>query len=88
MKIKNGFVMRDVLGKTLVVPTEEAGESMRGMIKLNETGKFIWTKVDEGKTEEEIAAALAETYEVTKETAATDVHAFIEKMKEAGVFEA
>ena len=86
MKIKEGFVMRDVLGKTLVVPTEEAGESVKGVIRLNATGKFIWTAVEEGKTAEEIAAMMAAAYEVSEEKALEDVKAFVEKMKEAGVF--
>lgn len=87
MKIKDGFVMRDVLGKTMVVPTEDAGKDMHGFIRLNATGKLIWNAIAEGKSIEETAALLTETYEVEKETALGDVEAFVNKMKEAGVFE-
>ena len=87
MKIKDGFVMRDVLGKTMVVPTEEAGQDMRGFIRLNATGKVIWNAIAEGKSIEETAKTLTETYEVSPETALSDVRTFVEKMKEAGVFE-
>ena len=87
MKIKDGFVMRDVLGKTMVVPTEEAGQDLHGFIRLNATGKVIWNAIAEGKSIEETAKAMTETYEVSEEVALRDVQAFVEKMKEAGVFE-
>ena len=87
MKVKDGFVMRDVLGKTMVVPTEEAGRDLHGFIRLNPTGKLIWTSIAEGKTIEETAKVMTETYEVDEATALADVKNFVEKMKEAGVFE-
>lgn len=78
--------MRDVLGKTMVVPTEEAGNALHGFIRLNASGKLIWTAIAEGKSVEETAKLLTEAYEVSEETALRDVTAFVEKMKEAGVF--
>ena len=88
MKIKDGFIMRDVLDKTMVVPTEEAGKDLHGFIRLNATGKFIWNAIAAGKTIEETAKAMTEAYEgLSEEQALLDVQAFVEKMKAAGVFE-
>ena len=79
--------MRDVLGKTMVVPTEDAGQDIHGFIRLNATGKVIWNAIAEGKSVEETAKLLTESYEISEEDALHDVRAFVEKMKEAGAFE-
>ena len=41
MKIKKGFVLRDVAGRSVVVATGAAAKRFRGMVMLNETGKEI-----------------------------------------------
>ena len=43
MKIKKGFVLRDVAGRSVVVATGAAAKRFRGMVMLNETGKEICT---------------------------------------------
>ena len=42
MKIKDGFVLRDIAGDTVVIATGELSKTFHGMIKLNSTGKEIW----------------------------------------------
>ena len=54
MKIKSGFVLRDVAGKTFVVATGELSKTFKGMITLNETGKYIWKLLENEITKEEI----------------------------------
>lgn len=50
MRIKNGFVLRDVAGQTMVVATGEANKSSHGIIKLNPTAKDVWLWLSEGKS--------------------------------------
>ena len=87
MKIKEGFVKREVMGKTVIVPTGEAGKTVSGMIKLNRTAAFIWDSVEAGKTVEETAECMKETFEIPMETALSDTEKIVAQMKEAGVFE-
>lgn len=87
MKIKEGFVKREVMGKTVIVPTGEAGKSVSGMIKLNQTAAFIWDAIESGKTVEETAASMKETFGISDETALNDTKKIVEQMKAAGVFE-
>lgn len=42
MKIKDGFMLRKVGGQYVVVAFGEASRSFNGIIRLNETGKFLW----------------------------------------------
>ena len=84
MKIKDGFVVRDIMGQCVVVATGEASESFSGMIKLNDTGKDIWEGVAAGKSEEEIIDQIVEDYDVDKERTKDSVSKFIADMKDKG----
>lgn len=53
MKIKKGFVLRDVAGRSIVVATGAAAKKFRGMIMLNDTGKEIWIRLQKGMDQEE-----------------------------------
>lgn len=84
MKIKDGFVLRQVAGQGVVIATGEASKQFSGMVKLNETGSFIWERVAEGLDEDAIAKALVSEYDVTPEKAAADVDAFVSQMRDNG----
>ena len=84
MKIKDGFVVRDIMGQCVVVATGEASESFSGMIKLNDTGKDIWEGVAAGKSEDEIVDFIVNEYDVEEDRAKTSVKKFIDEMKDKG----
>lgn len=84
MKVKDGFVLREVAGQAVVIATGEASKDFHGMVKLNGTGSVIWKGLSEGKTEDQIADELVAEYEVTREQALADVHAFVQKMADEG----
>lgn len=86
MKIKEGFVKRIVMDKTVIVPTGEAGKTIKGMIKLNNTASLIWDSIEEGLTEEETAKKICEKYDITEEKALADVQKIVQQMKDVGVF--
>ncbi len=86
MKIKEGFVIREV-ADCFVVMNLGQELNLGGMITLNETGALIWNGVAEGLDAQSIAEKLVAEYEVSIETALSDVNGFISKMKEADVFE-
>ena len=87
MKIKDGYVLRDVAGQAVVIAVGEASRTFHGMISLNATGKQIWQGVSRGLRAEAIAQELSEEYEVDPEKALRDTNEMIEKMRAAGVLE-
>ena len=91
MKLKQGFVLREVAGQTLVVATGEASKDFHGMIKLNESGRIIWEQLLAGKSEKEIAEHLCGVYADDKDfgpqRAAEETARFLKKIEEAGFFE-
>lgn len=88
MKIKAGFIKRDVAGKTMVVATGELSKQFKAMITLNETGKFIWELLEKGTTEEEIVnKLLEECIDAERAQVEVDVKNFIQKLKEDNILE-
>lgn len=88
MKVKEGFVIRKVAGKYVVVATGQASREFHGMVKLNETGKIIWEGIADGRTKDEIVNVLAEKSgaktEEDRSYIADDVESMIKEMTDAG----
>lgn len=83
LKLKEGFVLRQVAGETVVIPSgNEINLNM--MITLNETGEFMWDYLTRGTDAEELVAALLKEYDVDETTARSSVDAFVAKLNEYG----
>jgi hypothetical protein len=75
--------LRNVAGQTLVLPCDDALD-LNMMITLNDTGAFLWEKLQEETTQEALVAALLGEYDVDEETAKASVAAFVEKLNANG----
>ena len=85
MKIKQGFVLREIAGQYMVIATGEASKTFHGMIKLNESGKDIYEGVEAGLNEEQIVLKMMEKYDdASEELIRKDVNKVINVMKEHG----
>lgn len=51
---------------------------------LKETGMAIWQAIDGHRDPAAIAALLAERYDIAPEVCATDIHAFLSELEQAG----
>lgn len=88
MKIKDGFILRKVPGMNLVMPAGKNVKSFNGALMLNDTGAFVFERLQKGMTPAETARALTQEYDVTPDTALADVQKTIAALIEAGVAEA
>ena len=73
MRIKDGFVLREVAGQYVVIATGEASKNFHGMIKLNITGKEIWQGLQEGLDKAAIVQRLQDKFEVESEKVSATV---------------
>ena len=89
MKIKKGFVLRQVCGENVIVGEGLDAINFGRMLCLNETAAWLWKKAqDSGEfTVESLANALCQEYEVTPEQALTDVKETIDNWTGIGVIE-
>lgn len=83
MKLKDGFILREVAGQIVVLPSGDELD-LNMMITLNEVGKFIWVLLEEETDEAAIVAAILKEYDVDKATADAAVAGFIKKLNEHG----
>ncbi len=83
MKIRNGFMLRKVGGQNVVVAVGAASRDFNGIIKLNETGAFLWELLKSERTPEELTEALLAEYDIDRETASADVETFVERLSRA-----
>lgn len=79
MKIKEGFVLRQVAGETVVLPSGDM--DLNAMITLNETGAFLWQKLEQETTVDQLVAEVLKVYETDEATAKAAVEGFVEKLK-------
>ncbi len=83
MKIKEGYLLRQVAGSNIVVPVGEGSIDFSGVITLNEVGAFIWQILEKGADKQEILDKMLAEYDVPKETAEKDIDEYIEKLRGA-----
>ena len=81
MKLKDGFVLREVAGECVVIPTGDALD-LNMMITLNETGCTLWKRLEQEAEMADLTAALLAEYDVDEVTAAAAAEQFVAKLKE------
>ena len=77
MRIKEGYMLREAAGETVVVPFGEEALNFQGIISLNETGAILWKELEQGCEKKDLVQALLDEYEVDAETAEKDVNEFL-----------
>jgi hypothetical protein len=73
-------VTRKTGNEYVLVPVTDNIADMDSVYTLNETGAFIWERIDGKKSVEEIIKAMTEEYDIDNDTATEDVLQFISKM--------
>ena len=85
MKINYTFVKRDIAGETFLVPVGEAASVFEGIISLNALGAFIFDRMEDCESPEELARAIAAVYDTDETTALADVEEFFASLREIGI---
>ena len=83
MKLKDGFVLREVAGEFVVLPSGDELD-LNMMIVLNDSGAFLWEQLNAEKDEDALVRALLAEYDVDEETAKKAVAGFVKKLNDNG----
>ncbi len=85
MKVKDNLVFQEVADEKIVVPVGTESENIGGIIKLNETGAFLWKILSKKDvTREELIDILCEEFHIERGTAKEDIDAFIKELSIMG----
>jgi len=82
MKLKEGFIVKNIAGSIVVVPVGEEAVKLKGLIHLNATSAFLWNKLESDISFESLVEAFALEYAIDLETARTDVTDFLNVLKQ------
>ena len=85
MKIKDGFMLRQIVDVWVVVPLGERVVDFNGMLKVSDSGALLWKKLaGSGATSrKDLLSELMAAYEVDAETAGRDMDEFLESLRQA-----
>ena len=87
MKTKKGFMLRSVADRNVVVPIGQASVDFNGLITLNETGAFLWKKLSDGCSYDQLVSAILAEYDIDEATAKKDIDAFLGTARSANLID-
>ena len=79
--VKQGYVLREIAGEYLAVPSQNGGE----IVILNPVSRVLWEELQEPKTLDELTAKITEMFDVKKDEARSDISKFLENLKNSGL---
>ena len=84
MKIVKEFILRDIAGEYVLVPTGETTQEFNGFITITDTAKFIWENIEKVDSFKELVDLILEEYEVDEETAVRDTAGMVNDLLKNG----
>ena len=64
MKAKGGFVLRNIAGEQILMPTDENIGKFKGTVLLNDVAVFIWEKMQVHVSRDDLLTAILDEYGV------------------------
>ena len=87
MKIIKDFILREVVGETVLIPTGETALQFNGIISLNPVSALIWKGLEAGKDEDAILADILAEFDVAEDVARADLQEFLQGMRKSQILE-
>lgn len=85
MQIKKEFVLREIAGDYIIIPTGTTALEFNGLITVNEVGVLLWKMLQEEVSLEQLVQGVTDEYEVDAEVAREDILEFLDTLKQGGV---
>ena len=87
MSINPNFILKEVGNDYMIIPLNNSGVDATKIFNTNETGAYIFKKLKEGLTTEELINMMLVDFEnVQYEDIKNDVLEFIEALKNKGIY--
>lgn len=87
MKANPGFVLRNVVDEYILMPTGDNIGKFNGTVLLNEVSAFVWEKLQNPMSQNDLLKAILDEFEVEKSVASADLDALLETLRGYGVIE-
>lgn len=87
MKIREGFVLRNVADEHMVMPTGENVGKFGGAVVLSDVAAFVFEQLKRPVSREDLLSLILAEYDVDAETATADLDALLAQFREMNLLE-
>ena len=85
MRIEKEFVLREIAGDYIIIPTGSTVLDFNGLITVNEVGVTLWNMLQEEVTMDKLVAGILAEYDVSEEVARKDIQEFLDTLTQNGI---
>lgn len=85
MRIEKDFILREIAGDYIIIPTGRTVLDFNGLITVNEVGVTLWKMLQEEVTLETLVQGVLAEYDVEEDVAREDIQEFLDKLVEGGI---
>ncbi len=85
MKIKSGYMLRKICNEAVVIAI--GNNDFNGMLKLNDTGTYLWEQMQGVFNTDTVKNALLAKYEISESEAEQGANEFIKTLADVGVID-
>lgn len=85
MRIDKNFVLREIAGEYIIIPTGRTALEFNGLITVNDIGMELWEMLQEDITFEDLLKGILDEYDVDESTAREDIQEFLDKLANGGI---
>ncbi len=87
MRIKEGFIVKNIGDHDIVVPVGERAIDFNGVITLNKSAKLLFEELQSGASYEDLVQMMLNTYDAPQTLIEADINMFIDLLKEKKLLE-
>lgn len=85
MHIVPGFIVREIAGEIVAIPSGAAAQILSGLVALNPSGKMLFELLQTEQTEDSLVSAMLDNYDIDINTAKSDVSEFLQIFRQSGI---
>ncbi len=85
MRVEKEFVLREIAGDYIIIPTGKTVLEFNGLLTVNEVGVSLWKMLQKEVTLEELVQGILEEYDVNESVAREDIMEFLDRLYEGGI---
>ena len=87
MRVQDEFVLREIAGDYVIIPTGKTVLKFNGLITVNEVGAFLWNMLQKEVSLDDLVKGVLDEYDVDAEVAKEDIQDALSQSKEGGILE-
>lgn len=80
----SNFIFRKIVDEMVLIPYKQDVADLNAIFTLNDLGAFIWGKLEQPSTREELEQVIFAEYDVELGTIKQDLEVFLDEMAEIG----